>query len=76
MPRKKNPSVSKIEIEEEAKEFIKGRQEEVELGKMFSLREFHAGMALSGLLARSRGVVPMSELKREAYEWADYMLKG
>jgi hypothetical protein len=75
MARKK-ATVSKIEIEEEAKEFIKGRQEEAALGKSLTLREYYAGQVLSGLLARSRGVVSMAEFKREAYEWADYMLKG
>jgi len=29
---------------------------------------------LSGLLARSNGSVNMEVLRREAYEWADFML--
>lgn len=37
-------------------------------------RVYLAGMAMSGLLARPQGPMRMQEVKREAYQWADFML--
>lgn len=42
--------------------------------RQMSPRIYLAGQALTGLLARHQGPMRMEELKREAYQWADYML--
>jgi hypothetical protein len=34
-----------------------------------------AGQALAGILSGSRGALRMSEVKKEAYDWADFMLE-
>ena len=70
--KKKPPN--KIEIEEEAKKFMEAKRSGVE-NTDFGLREYYAGQALAGLLSRSQGLLRMSEIKREAFEWADFMLE-
>ena len=60
-------------IEMEAKDFKKRRVTAKSL-KPLTSRRYMAGQALSGLLARSNGYVNMESVRREAYEWADFML--
>ena len=43
--------------------------------KPLTARRYLAGQALAGILANSRGTLNMSELRRSAYEWADFMLE-
>jgi hypothetical protein len=38
-------------------------------------RVYYIGMAMNALLARSQGLVRKEEIKREAEEWADFMLE-
>jgi uncharacterized BrkB/YihY/UPF0761 family membrane protein len=38
-------------------------------------RIYLVGMAMNALLSRSHGPVRKEEIKREAEEWADYMLE-
>ena len=61
-------------IQEEAKNFKKRKVTAKSL-KPLTSRRYVAGQALSGLLARSNGAVNMEVLRREAYEWADFMLE-
>jgi hypothetical protein len=61
-------------IQEEAKNFKKRKVTTKSL-KPLTSRRYVAGQALSGLLARSNGSVNMEVLRREAYEWADFMLE-
>ena len=61
-------------IQEEAKNFKKRKVTAKSLQPLTS-RRYVAGQALSGLLARSNGSVNMEVLRREAYEWADFMLE-
>jgi hypothetical protein len=60
-------------IETEAKQFKKKKISAKSL-KPLTSRRYLAGQALSGLLARSNGYVNMESVRREAYEWADFML--
>jgi len=43
--------------------------------KPLTARRYLAGQALAGMLSNSRGALNMSEVKRSAYEWADFMLE-
>jgi len=43
--------------------------------KPLTARRYLAGQALAGMLSNSRGAVNMSEVRRSAYEWADFMLE-
>jgi len=60
-------------LEKEAKEFRKKKSPPVKPKPMTS-KIYLAGQAMSALLARSQGPVRREDIKREAYEWADYML--
>jgi len=60
-------------IETEAKAFRKKLTPKQT--KALTTRRYLAGQALSGILSRGKGVVNMHEVRREAYEWADYMLE-
>ena len=61
-------------LELEAKNFKKRKVTAKSL-KPLTSRRYLAGQALTGLLARSNGYVNMEVLRREAYEWADFMLE-
>ena len=61
-------------IQEEAKNFKKRKVTAKSLKPLTSRRNV-AGQALSGLLSRSNGYVNREVLRREAYEWADFMLE-
>ena len=61
-------------IEIEAKDFKKRKVTAKSL-KPLTSRRYMAGQALTGLLARSSGYVNRELLRREAYEWADFMLE-
>ena len=63
-----------IKLEKEAKAFRK-KQTPKSL-KPLTSRRYLAGQALAGLLARGKGFVNRADMKREAYEWADYMLEN
>ena len=59
-------------IETEAKAFRKRLTPKQT--KALTTRRYLAGQALSGILSRGKGTVNMHEVRREAYEWADFML--
>ena len=61
-------------IESEAKDFKKRKVTAKSL-KPLTSRRYMAGQALTGLLARSNGYLNMESVRREAYEWADFMLE-
>lgn len=60
-------------LEQEAKEFRKKKSPPVKPKPMTS-RIYLAGQAMSALLTRNQGPVRREDIKREAYEWADYFL--
>lgn len=62
------------ELENEAKKY-KARKTNSKTLKPLTTRRYLAGQALAGILANSRGTLNMSELRRSAYEWADFMLE-
>ena len=68
-------------LEQEAKTFVKTRKStrmRLPKEKPLSLREHHAGQALTGLLSRSQGILSeedMRDLIEEAYKIADMMLE-
>jgi len=62
-----------VSLEQEAKEFRKKKSPPVKPKPMTS-RIYLAGQAMSALLSRSQGPMRREDIKREAYEWADYFL--
>lgn len=60
-----------LKLEKEAKQFQKRK---VTKPKPMTSRIYLMGAALTGLLARQQGPMRRSEIKREAREWADYLL--
>tara|TARA_R100000541_G_scaffold35556_1_gene43752 strand:+ start:1659 stop:1862 length:204 start_codon:yes stop_codon:yes gene_type:complete len=62
------------ELENEAKKY-KAKKTNSKTLKPLTARRYLAGQALAGILANSRGTLNMSELRRSAYEWADFMLE-
>ena len=63
-----------MRLEEEAKEFRAKKRHSVPPKPMTS-RIYLIGMAMNALLSRSTGPVRREEIKREAEEWADFMLE-
>ena len=61
-------------LEQEAQEFRKRKNPPLK-PKPMSSRIYLAGQAMSALLARSQGMVRKEDIKKEAYEWADFMLE-
>ena len=62
----------KTKLETEAKKYVQSKRTPKDI-KPLTARRYLAGQALTGLLVNSRGS-QMSEIKKSAYEWADYML--
>ena len=60
------------ELENEAKKYTQKKRTPKTV-KPLTSRRYLAGQALAGLLPNSKGR-QMPEIKRSAYEWADYML--
>lgn len=66
--------MSKQTLALEAKKYTQNKRTTKAM-KPLTTRRYLAGQALSGILSSNRGVLIMSEVKREAYAWADYMLE-
>ena len=60
-------------LEQEAKKYTR-KKRNPDMIKPLTARRYLAGQALAGLLSGSRGALNMSEVRRSAYEWADFML--
>lgn len=60
-------------LEQEAKKYTR-KKRNPDMIKPLTARRYLAGQALAGLLSGSKGSLNMSEVKRSAYEWADFML--
>ena len=60
-------------LEQEAKKYTR-KKRNPDMIKPLTARRYLAGQALAGILSGSRGALNMSEVKRTAYEWADFML--
>ena len=61
-------------LEQEAKKYTR-KKRKPDMIKPLTARRHLAGQALAGMLSNSRGALNMSEVKRSAYEWADFMLE-
>ena len=61
-------------LEQEAKKYTR-KKRNPDMIKPLTARRYLAGQALAGILSSSRGALNMSEVKRTAYEWADFMLE-
>jgi hypothetical protein len=62
-------------LKQEAEEFKKRKSPPGRPNPMTS-RIYLAGQAMNALLSRSQGSVRREDIKREAYEWADFMLSN
>ncbi len=63
----------KESLEKEAKKFTQQKRK-APANKSLTPRIYLAGQALCGLLAGGRSSNNVQEVKRQAYDWADYML--
>ena len=61
-------------LEQEAKKYTR-KKRNPDMIKPLTARRYLAGQALAGILSSSRGALNMFEVKRSAYEWADFMLE-
>jgi hypothetical protein len=61
-------------LEQEAKKYTR-KKRNPDMIKPLTARRYLAGQALAGILSSSRGALNMSEVKRSAYEWADFILE-
>ena len=61
-------------LEQEAKKYTR-KKRNPDMIKPLTARRYLAGQALAGMLSNSRGTLNMSEVRRSAYEWADFMLE-
>ena len=61
-------------LEQEAKKYTR-KKRNPDIIKPLTARRYLAGQALAGILSGSKGSVNMSEVRRSAYEWADFMLE-
>ena len=63
-----------LPLEEEAKQFT-AKKKYSGPPKPMTSRIYLIGMAMNALLSRSTGLVRREEIKREAEDWADFMLE-
>lgn len=73
-PKDKPVEITVMPLEEEAKQFTAKKK----FGgppKPMTSRIYLTGMAMNALLSRSTGLVRREEIKREAEDWADFMLE-
>jgi len=61
-------------LEQEAKKYTR-KKRNPDMIKPLTARRYLAGQALAGILSGSKGALNMSEVKRSAYEWADFILE-
>lgn len=61
-------------LAEEAKKFTQTKRSPKTM-KPLTARRYLAGQALAGLLVHSRGAAQMYDIKKAAYDWADFMLE-
>jgi len=61
-------------LAEEAKKFTQIKRSPKAM-KPLTARRYLAGQALAGLLPSVKGASQMADIKRAAYDWADYMLE-
>ena len=61
-------------LEQEAKKYTR-KKRNPDMIKPLTARRYLAGQALAGILSGSKGSLNMPEVRRSAYEWADFMLE-
>lgn len=73
---KNSTSATLQKLEDEAKEFTQKsvKKTDPNTEKPLTARQHLAGLVLTGLLARSQGLISQGDLIKEAYSWADRML--
>ena len=64
-----------ISLEKEAKKYTSKKIKPPLKAKPLTSRRYLAGQAMAALLSRSHSPMHKGDLKREAYEWADFMLE-
>lgn len=62
---------TKLSLENEAKQYRKRRQLKP---KPMTSRIYLAGQAMAALIVKTNGSARMDDIRREAYEWAEFML--
>jgi len=62
---------TKLNLESEAKQYRKRRQMKP---KPMTSRIYLAGQAMAALIVKTNGSARMEDVRREAYEWAEFML--
>jgi len=62
-----------MKLEEEAQQY-RQKKRAPRKPKPMTSRIYLAGQAMSALIVKSQGTLRMSEVRREAYDWADFML--
>jgi len=66
---------NKKSLEEEAKSYRQKKIKPPLKDKPLTSRRYLAGQAMAALISRSPSSMHKADLKREAYEWADFMLE-
>ena len=61
-------------LEQEAKKYTR-KKRNPDMIKPLTARRYLAGQALAGILSGSKGSLNMAEVRRSAYECADFMLE-
>ena len=64
-----------LSLEIEADRYKRKRKSKPQKDKPLTARLYLAGQALAGLLASSQGRARVSDIRYEAFEWADKMLE-
>jgi hypothetical protein len=68
-------SKNKKSLEEEARSYRQKKIKPPLKNKALTSRRYLAGQAMAALLSRSPGHVHRGDIKRESYDWADFMLE-
>lgn len=75
-PRKQKPSTTLEEkLVEESKVFVEAKKDTLQLNKPVSPKQQIAALIFAGLLSRGGGYLRKEELRKEAYELAEFILE-
>lgn len=74
-PRKTKPATLEEQLVEESKVFVEAKKESLSLHKPVTPKQQIAALIFAGLLSRGGGYLRKEELRKEAYELAEYLLE-